>query len=103
MPVTPADVLHIAALARLGVAPERVPSLVAELNGILAHMDTLSAAKTKGVIPVSSIGAAAQPLREDGGLPYPLARSLENFVPSMREGLLLVPRLATHEEAGEGS
>ena len=103
MPVNESDVLHIAALARLGVAPERVPSLVAELNGILTHMDALTAAKTKGVVPVSSIGAAAQPLREDGGVPYPLERSLENFVPAMREGLILVPRLATHEEAGEGA
>ena len=101
MPVSESDVLHIASLARLGVAPDRVPSLVAELNGILAHMDALTAAKTKGVVPVSSIGAAAQPLRQDAGAPYPLARSLENFAPAMREGLLLVPRLATHEVAGE--
>ena len=103
MAVTESDVLHIASLARLGVAPERVPSLVAELNGILAHMDALAAAKTRGVVPVSSIGAAAQPLREDAGVAYPLERSIENFAPAMREGLILVPRLATHEEPGDGA
>lgn len=97
MSVTAEDVLHIAALARLGVAPDRVPSLVAELNGILAHMDTLSAAKTKGVVPVNAIGAPAQPLREDAGTPYPLERSLESFAPALRDAFILVPRLATHE------
>ena len=102
MSVTPEDVLHIASLARLGVAPERVPSLVAELNGILEHIDALSAAKTRGVVPVNAIGAPAQPLRQDGGTPYPLERALENFAPAMRDGLILVPRLSTHE-AGEGA
>jgi aspartyl-tRNA(Asn)/glutamyl-tRNA(Gln) amidotransferase subunit C len=102
MSVTSEDVLHIAALARLGVAPERVPSLVAELNGILAHIDALSAAKTKGVVAVNAIGAPAQPLREDGGVAYPLERGLENVAPEMRDGFILVPRLATHE-TGEGA
>ena len=101
MSVTPEDVLHIASLARLGVAPERVPSLVAELNGILAHIDALSAAKTKGVVAVNAIGAPAQPLREDAGVAYPLERSLENFAPAMRDGFILVPRLATHETGEE--
>ena len=102
MPVSESDVLHIASLARLGVAPERVPSLVAELNGILRHIDALSEAKTKGVVPVNAIGAPAQPLREDSGVPYPLERAIESVAPAMREGLLLVPRLATHE-AGDGA
>jgi hypothetical protein len=38
-------------------------------------------------------------LREDAGPPIPLARPLESFAPLMRDGFLLVPRLATHEEA----
>ena len=97
MPVSESDVLHIANLARLGVPAERVPALVAELNGILDHIDALSSAKTKGVVPVNAIGAPAQPLREDSGVQYPLARSLETFAPAMRDGFLLVPRLATHE------
>lgn len=102
MSITADTVRHIASLARLGVPAERIPALVAELNGILAHMDTLSQAKTRGVVPVSAIGAAAQPLREDGGTPYPLARPPESFAPAMRDGFFIVPRLATHEEAAGG-
>ena len=90
-------------LARLGIADERVPSLVAELNGILAHMDTLGKVKTKGVVAVSSIGAPAQPLREDGGAPLPLANPLESYAPAIRDGFIVVPRLATHESAGDGA
>lgn len=100
MSVTADDVRNIAALARLGVPDARIPALVAELNGILTHMDTLAKAKTRGVVPVSAIGAAAQPLREDGGIPYSVARPPESFAPVMRDGLFIVPRLATHEEAG---
>ena len=42
MSVSEEDVRHVATLARLGLDPERIPTLVAELNVILAHMDVLS-------------------------------------------------------------
>jgi aspartyl-tRNA(Asn)/glutamyl-tRNA(Gln) amidotransferase subunit C len=98
--VTDTDVRHIAALARLGVSEGRIPSLVAELNGILEHMDTLAKVKTRGVVAVNAIGAPAQPLREDGGAPYPLERPPESFAPAMRDGFFVVPKLSTHEAAG---
>ncbi len=41
------------------------------------------------------------PLRADAGPPEPLARPPEAFAPSVRDGLLLVPRLATHETGEE--
>ena len=31
----------------------------------------------------------------------PLARAREEFAPEMRDGFLLVPRLATHEDASD--
>ncbi|MBC8087930.1 MAG: aspartyl/glutamyl-tRNA amidotransferase subunit C, partial [Phycisphaerae bacterium] len=43
MSVSESDVRHIATLARVGVANERVPTLVVELNRILGHMDVLQA------------------------------------------------------------
>ena len=101
MSVTDADVLHVAALARLGLEPERIPTIVAELNGILAHMDVLSRVDTSNVAPVTGVGAAGTPLRVDGGNQVPLARPRDAFAPAMREGFFLVPRLATHEDAPE--
>jgi len=93
------DVRHVASLARLGLEPDRIPTIVAELNGILAHMDVLSKVDTSIVGAVTGVGAAGTPLRVDGGNQIPLARPREAFAPAMREGLLLVPRLATHEDA----
>lgn len=98
MAVTVADVQHIAALARLGVSDARAVTLVAELNGILAHMDALSSVDTAGVEPAIGVGARGLPVRGDHGPPIPLARSLDAFAPALRDGLLLVPRLASHED-----
>jgi aspartyl-tRNA(Asn)/glutamyl-tRNA(Gln) amidotransferase subunit C len=103
MAVSEDEVRHVATLARLGLDPERIPTIAAELNGILAHMDVLSKVDTSSVGPITGIGAAGTPLRVDGGNQIPLARPREAFAPAMREGFLLVPRLATHEDAGSES
>ena len=99
MSVSEDDVRHVATLARLGLEPARIPTIVAELNGILAHMDVLSKVDTSGVGAVTGVGAAGTPLRVDGGNQIPLASPRDAFAPAMREGFFLVPRLATHEDA----
>ncbi|HMI57148.1 MAG TPA: Asp-tRNA(Asn)/Glu-tRNA(Gln) amidotransferase subunit GatC [Gemmatimonadaceae bacterium] len=103
MAVSRDDVRHVAALARLDVAESRLPELVAQLNGILSHMDALAKVKTIGVMPTAGVGDAAMPLRADIGPPIPLLHPLESFAPQMRDGFLLVPRLATHESAADES
>ena len=55
MAVTEQDLRHVAALARLGLTPERVPALLSELNGILAHMDVLARVNTSDVDPVLGV------------------------------------------------
>ena len=100
MAVTLEDVRHIAALARLGVDDRGARELVAELNGILAHMDTLQKVDTATVPEAEGVGAAGTWLRADAGPPIPLARSPEGFAPLVRDGFFLVPRLSTHDEAG---
>ena len=103
MAVTPDDVRHVAALARLGIPDERVPALVGELNGILAHMEVLAKVKTNAAARAESVGAAGMPLRTDDGPQLRLGRPRESFAPQMRDGFLLVPRLSTHEDAGESA
>ena len=98
MAVSEDEVRHVASLARLGLDDARIPTIAAELNGILAHMDVLSKVKTSGVDAVTGVGTAGTPLRVDGGNQIPLARPREAFAPSMRDGFFLVPRLATHED-----
>ena len=101
MAVTIDDVRHIATLARLGLTDARAAAIVAELNTILGHMDELAKVDTAGVEEAIGVGAEGLPVREDKGPPLPLARSLDAFAPSVRDGFLLVPRLSTHESPEE--
>ena len=118
MAVSEDDVRHVAALARLGIDAARLPSLVSELNGILDHMEVLSAVGTGdggretgesadqtgdgGRGTRESVSPPAPtPLRADGGLSIPLLSPHESFAPEMRDGFFLVPRLETHEDQGE--
>jgi len=99
--VTINDVRHIASLARLGLPESRAAAVVNELNTILGHMDELAKVDTAGVQEAIGVGAEGLPVRGDSGPPIPLARSLDAFAPSVRDGFLLVPRLATHESTEE--
>jgi aspartyl-tRNA(Asn)/glutamyl-tRNA(Gln) amidotransferase subunit C len=110
MPVTRDDVKHIAALARLALPEERVPELVAQLNGILAHLEKLDQIEKAAAFiagPDYDPAFAGRDdlrtlrLRPDHGPPVPMARPIQAFAPSVRDGFFLVPRLATHEEEGE--
>jgi aspartyl-tRNA(Asn)/glutamyl-tRNA(Gln) amidotransferase subunit C len=100
MPVSEDDVRHIAALARLGIEPGRLPSLASELSAILSHMDALFRVKTEDAQEAIGVGDGGMPLRDDRGPPIPLARDLSAFAPAFRDGFFLVPRLDTHESAG---
>jgi aspartyl-tRNA(Asn)/glutamyl-tRNA(Gln) amidotransferase subunit C len=100
--VTIDDVRHIAGLARLGLSDDRAALLVDELNTILGHMDALSKVDTAGVQEAIGVGARGLPVRDDGGTPIPLARSLDAFAPALRDGFFIVPRLSTHESLEEG-
>jgi len=101
MAIGPDDVRHVAALARLSVPESQLPELVAQLNGILVHMDALALVSTKEVPATQGVGDAAMPLRMDIGPPIPMDAALDAFAPRVRDGFLLVPRLATHEGAGD--
>ena len=103
MAVTIDDVRHIATLARLGLSDEHAQSLVRELNTILEHMEVLSRVDTEGADDGAAIGARELPLRVDVGPPIPLDRPREDIAPRMRDGFFLVPRLATHDDAGAAS
>jgi aspartyl-tRNA(Asn)/glutamyl-tRNA(Gln) amidotransferase subunit C len=98
MSVSIDEVRHVAALARLGLDESRLESLAASLSSILQHIEVLATADTSGVADDEVSARGAMQLRLDGGAPLPMLRALEDFAPQMREGFLIVPRLATHEE-----
>jgi aspartyl-tRNA(Asn)/glutamyl-tRNA(Gln) amidotransferase subunit C len=97
--VTHDDVRHVADLARLGVKSERLDSLVAELNGILRHMEVLAQVETgeeENETGYTGLPATSTPLRSDSVDPIPMLTRIESFAPSTRDGFIIVPRLATH-------
>ena len=103
MAVTEDDVRHVADLARLGLAPAQVRSLVRELNGILEHMGVLSAIEPASYERLTNSSGEGMPLRADEGPQIPLDTPRAAFAPAMRDGFFLVPRLATHESDDEAS
>ena len=100
MAVTNDDVRRVAELARLGVDEARLPRLVAELDGILAHMAVLEKVDVEGVEAAAGISSGGMPLRVDAGPQYPLAVSRDSFAPVCREGFFVVPRLDSHAALG---
>ncbi|MGI8548930.1 MAG: Asp-tRNA(Asn)/Glu-tRNA(Gln) amidotransferase subunit GatC [Gemmatimonadaceae bacterium] len=98
MAVTEADVRKIADLARLSIAAESIPIVAAELNGILRHMDVLQQVDTKDVQPSAGVGADGMPLRPDSVAPHPMNSTAPALAAESRDGFILVPRLATHED-----
>ncbi len=102
MPVTSADVLHVAALARLRLRPDEVERLTGQLNDILAHMAELATADVAGVEPEPATEWPA-PLRSDGAPPDPLERPPEALAPAWQDGFFTVPRLSAMESPEEGS
>lgn len=101
MAVTHDDVRHVAELARLAVTDERLDHLVAELNGILGHMEVLSQVNTTEIEHALGKAAESTPLRSDSSGPLKLETPREDFAPAMRDGFFTVPRLASHEDGGE--
>lgn len=106
MAVTSDDVRHVAQLARLGLAEDELARYVGQLNGILVHMEALQAVPSTGAAQAAAAAEArAEPMRLRPDVPgsVPLAIAREKFAPMMRGGFFLVPRLATHEDAGDES
>lgn len=65
MPLSEAEVRHIARLARVGVTDEEVERLQAQLSTILEHFDLLSAIDTEGVPPTAQSFDLANVERDD--------------------------------------
>ena len=103
MSVTLDDVRHVAELARLGVDESRLEHLASELTGILAHMDVLSQVDTAAAESAIAAPVESTPLRSDSSGPMPMLASRESFAQSMRDGLFIVPRLATHDDSGDAA
>ena len=101
MAVTRDEVLHIASLARIKLDGGRVDVLARELSAILGHVEVLTSVDTGSVKAAGLTDEPGTPLRPDTSAPGNLSRPLESFAPETKDGFIIVPRLATHEDSAE--
>jgi len=92
--ITPNDVLRVAELAELDVAPADLARLAAELDQIVAYVGRLSALGGPETPPPFQPGPAAITLHADVVGSVPLARPPAELAPDWREGFFVVPRLS---------
>jgi aspartyl-tRNA(Asn)/glutamyl-tRNA(Gln) amidotransferase subunit C len=65
MKLSPAEVRHVAVLARLELAEEEVETLCSDLSSILSYIEKLSELDTDEVEPTSHVVSMKTPYRED--------------------------------------
>ncbi|MEO6864619.1 MAG: Asp-tRNA(Asn)/Glu-tRNA(Gln) amidotransferase subunit GatC [Gemmatimonadaceae bacterium] len=98
MAVSETDVRKIADLARLSLVDQDVAAVTAQLNSILSHMDVLTKVNTSSVDLPTDADVDGAALRGDSVAPHPMNTTAPVLAPQSRDGFILVPRLATHEE-----
>jgi len=67
--ISEADVLHVAKLARLELAPEEIGRMAAELSAIVGYVQKLGELDTEGVPPTAAVNVERLPLRPDQPVP----------------------------------
>ena len=75
MALTPEDVDHVAALARLGISPEERARFASQLSGILEHFRALQALDTEHIPPTAQVLDVRNVMRPDVARP-PLPQQL---------------------------
>jgi aspartyl/glutamyl-tRNA(Asn/Gln) amidotransferase C subunit len=101
MAVTPADIEHIAALARLRLEPQEVDRLTGQLNDILGHFAALQSIDVRDVPPFAVAAEGAAPLRADVPGADPLHVDPAVNAPAWRAGFFTVPRLAAQRRSAD--
>jgi aspartyl-tRNA(Asn)/glutamyl-tRNA(Gln) amidotransferase subunit C len=93
MALTREEVLHVADLARLSLAPAEIELFTRQLNDILAYVEKLQELDTEGVPPLAHVIPVFNVFREDAvkdGLDRDTA--MDN-APAREEGAFVVPRI----------
>ena len=91
--ITPAEVLHVARLARLELSEAELETMRAQLTSILTYIDRLKALDVTGVEPTSHAVPLVNVMRDDEVAPsFPQDEMLRNAPDRVGE-LFRVPRI----------
>jgi len=88
--LTPEDVDHVAALARLGITPDERQRFAEQLSGILEHFQALQALDTENIPPTAQVLDLRNVMRPDVARPpMPREQMLAN-APRQEDGFFRV-------------
>lgn len=93
MALTPDNISAIAHLARLGVEPEDLAPLAADLSSVLDLVEQLQAIDTEAVEPMAHPASASLWLRDDEVTETDQRDTLQAPAPETQDGYFLVPRV----------
>ena len=91
--ITPAEVAHVARLARLALAPEELERMRGELDRILTYVDMLRSVDVEGVEPTSHTVALTNVAREDEPWPSLPREAMLGNAPDPAGEFFRVPRI----------
>jgi aspartyl-tRNA(Asn)/glutamyl-tRNA(Gln) amidotransferase subunit C len=93
MPLTRAEVRHVAMLARLALEPGDEEFYAEQLSGILAHIDRLQQLDTKSIPPTAQVVEVTNTLREDTPRPCLSQEEALANAPAAIDGFFRVPAI----------
>jgi len=91
--ITRAEVLHVAKLARLHLAPEEIERTESQLAAILDYVDALSALDVSGVEPYFRVAPPAGRQRADVMTPSLDRDTVLSQAPASADGGFAVPKV----------
>jgi len=97
MPLTRAQVRHVAQLARIGLESGDEDFYAEQLSGILEHIDRLQEVDTDAIPPTAQVVEVTNPLREDVPRPGLTQEQALTNAPAAVNGFFRVPSI--QEEA----
>lgn len=93
MPLSDAEVEHVAQLARLALRPEEQQRLTVQLNAILDYMAQLDEVPTEGVEPTAHVLDLVNVVRDDATAPTSGADTALANAPETLHHFFVVPRI----------
>jgi aspartyl-tRNA(Asn)/glutamyl-tRNA(Gln) amidotransferase subunit C len=96
-PLTRADVIHVAKLARLALTEEEAEQFTVQLGAVLEHFASVAALDTSGVPPTSHPIPLSNVLRPDERRPTLVRDAVLAMAPAEEEGRFRVPRILGEE------
>ena len=95
--ITPADVAHVAKLARLDLSEEELERLVVDLGAVLDHAADVAALDTAGVPPTAHPLPLKNVLRPDEPRPGADRDEVLSMAPQVEDGRFRVPPILGEE------